>query len=394
MNSFNHYHKIIRIIILGVSISFIANGVKANQHTSVCYEPTCGRPHNVNRPRYTFTGKKIERTFLKKLTHEADKIAFQKLLKSSVDICNTPDLPVNITESDMATLFTEGSRRVSWLDTSLLVNIDIGVESNDTQFWTMPDFDLIAGFSMESIDPDDSPYQDSFPGTNMVYKGLPPGASDTLFFHYELKTDEFSRHGVGVEFENDTFALDWFDTEAFLPINCEFNIEDTVVTVWQGNDDIDSIVEAKFFYPYSTGMLTPVNEDPVPAILGYLEFDYKEYDAGVVVESFDYEAFVWFSEKGHRITAYLADGAPYSGVTQFQWIEYETNIPACPPTQDFGIDMVAGDYRAQNSIKLGGGISNGPIQFVAADSVILKAGFSIDTTFNVLMDADPCGVSL
>ena len=324
----------------------------------------------------------IERTF--------KKVAIRNISRSPSN-CINPELDISIDSLDMAQLFALGTRRVRWeTDTVNSIFIDVGYAVEDTQFWSIPNLNLVTGFPAESIDPALSPFVDSFPGTNVVLKTSNQAGTESIYAHYKLDADDFLQLGFGHDVSPDPYLIDWFETEAFLPIECGWEIEETITTEFAFDPQIDSIIEFKYLTVHSTGMMTPINEEPVPAVLAYLEYDYEEWKDGVIIYTEIYDAFIWFSTEGHRIIGYLADGSPLEGVAEFEFIQYEKNILPCDVNQDIGVDPFAGTYSAQDKIASGASISNGPIQFVAAQEIELKAGFFIDTEFDAIIDIDPC----
>ena len=324
----------------------------------------------------------IERTFI--------KVQKRSLSRTPGD-CINPDLVISIDSQDMADLFSIGTRRIRWeTDSISSIFINVGMAVEDTQYWSFPNLDLINGFSAECIDPTLSPYVDSFPGTNVVLQTTNLGGTESIYSHYKLGADDFLQLGYGYDVSPDPYLIDWFETEAFLPIECGWEIEETITTEFAFDPDIDSIIEFKYLTVHSTGMMSPLNEDPVPAVLAYLEYDYEEWKDGEIVYSELYDAFIWFSVEGHRIIGYLAEGSPLEGVAEFEYIQYEKNILPCESNLDIGVDPLAGTFTALDKIKSGATISNGPIQFVAAQEIELKKGFSTSAEFEVIINSDPC----
>jgi hypothetical protein len=324
----------------------------------------------------------IKRTFVKQEKRSTSR---------SPSDCINPDLVVSIDSANMAELFAWGGRRISYdiaPGSSTFINVGYAVE--DTQYWSMPNLIFQTGFTGESIDPALSPFIDSFPGTNVVFRNGPQTSVDATFVHYQSGTDDFLQLGFGYNNGGNPYLIDWFETEAFLPIECGWEIEETITTIFSYDPEIDSITEDKYLTVHSTGMLTPINEEAVPAVLAYLEYEYNEWKNDSIVATEIYEAFIWFSTVGHRVIGYLAEDSPLEGLAEFTDITYEKNIEPCALDLDIGVDPFSGIFKAQNQIISGANISHGSIQFVAGNSVELKAGFSAAGEFEAIIDADPC----
>lgn len=325
----------------------------------------------------------IERTFKSpKSKHTTQKMASN---------CLNPDLDISIDSTDMADLLAVGNIRlfIQKTDTAI-TNMDVGLASEDTQFWQMPIINYSSGLVLESIDPNQSPYINDFDTSNVVYAGIDPAVNDSVYVHYQTSAEDILQLGVGNNNLGDPYILDWFETEAFLPIECGWEILETITTFWAFDPEIDSLVENKDLVTQSTGMFTPINEDPVPAILLFLQYDFEEYKDGLIIESGGYNAMIWFTTSGHKITGYLDDGAPTEGITQFAGFTYDKNIHTCPPVQDFGLGLPEGTYAAQDLIKSAAALTQGPIQFVSGQDIELKNGFASTNELNLFIDPDPC----
>ncbi len=334
--------------------------------------------------RSTGNQKSLERTFKPKSKHITQRLAAD---------CLNPELEVSIDSTDMSELMAVGNIRLygEFRDTAGF-NMDVGVASEDTQFWQMPILDLSRTQVFESIDPADSPYFLDFDTSNVVFAGVDSTVNDSIYVHYQTNAEEVLKLGLGNNNQGDPYILDWFETKAFLPIECGWEIMETITTEWAFDPEIDSLVEVKNVVTQSTGMFTPINEAPVPAVLLYVDYDYAEWKDGLKIDSSSYRSMVWFTANGHTITGYLAEGAPREGNTTFQAITYDKNIQTCPPDQDLGIDLPPGTYRAQNTIESAASLTQGPIQFIAGQELELKNGFTSTNELSLFVDPDPCNV--
>ena len=356
----------------------------------ICYAPDC--PSDTQAPKKVnghSDKNTIERTFLKSKSLKSMSKGTRKP-KRFIDDCINPELPVVLNREHMEDLMSIGNKITRGYTTLDTFFIDVGVAGNDTQYWSFPSLEFENLLTVESIDTSQSGWSFVFPTSNYATRGLDLVTNDTLFAFYEMNDSTFARDGTIREDETTADLLDWYSTLAFLPIECGWIIEETVTTIYPFDPDIDSTVEVKLFTVQSTGMLTPINEDPVKALLGFEAYFIDEYKDGDIIYSNEYESFTWFSEKGHRIIGYLEPGAPYEGVTQFQLITYDVTIPSCPPIHDIGIDPGSGVYTAQNEIMSGASWESSPVEFVTSQEIILKNGFSTSGEMNLLIDPDPC----
>lgn len=352
-----------------------------------CEEPTGCTGTGQNR-----TGILLERTFLKKLRSQKHTTLKRPSKGRNKNMTN-PLLELSLDSAHMAALFAVNNTRVqisSGYDTLNTISMDVGDASVDTQYWNIPAFDVDSSIVIQSIDTMDNPYQEFYPNSNYVFKTIQADPGDDRYAHYTLTSEEFTQDGLGVDNLGDPYILEVFETEAFLPIEFGWEISETVTTYWDFNPDIDSSVRERVLVLDATGMLTPINEDPVPAIVAFQTVDYKRYKDGIVIDSGFADSFVWFSEAGHMLIGYLKDHAPTEGETEFTKFIYEKNIMACPPNQDLGIDLYPGEFKAQNKIASGAALMQGPIQFVAGNEIELKSGFSAHQELNLFIDSDPC----
>lgn len=337
-----------------------------------CYDPPA--PFNSNN--------EIRRTYLLD-----KKVSFNKTFSRN----STQELPVSINEQDILNMFSLGNRSIRRQSADgSITSIDVGTASTDTQFWFFPQIDFIEGEYSISIDPSTAPYADSFAGTNIVHKGYSTADQDTIYTHYKLDSNELVKLGHAIDDGSTLTLLDWFDSEAFLPIETGWEIDETITTLWSYNTTVDSIVQHKTLSVDATGMMTPFGENPVPAVLSFVEYEFTAYKDGVVFSEEVYDAFVWFSTEGHRVYGILQDGAPVEGVTQFSKIVYERYVKPCGGNLDLGIDPFDGEFKAQNDLVSAADLVNSPIQFVAGNGVELKSGFSTNGEFEAVTNGDPC----
>ena len=366
-------HKYIFLISIIIIFPNIACGGSLS-----CWTPDC--PSDAQRP-----GARIERTFLKNKKH--------KVRKKRNAYYKNNNTTVSIDSADIAGLFALGNKRISSITADgSVVEINVGDTSGNAQLWHMPDLTFVVSQIIESIEPNETPDIDFFTSSNLVYRAIETTNQDTNHIYYEITNEDILRLGEGHSNQGDPYLIDWFDTEAFLPIEKDWQILDTITTSWAFNPDIDSLVESKDLITVSDGILIPFNEDSVGAVLSCLIYEWAEYKNGIITDSGGYEAMIWFSEQGHWITGFLEPGAPLTGVTQFEYITYGKNIPSCPLTQDLGTVLLPDTYRAQNEIKSGATLTNGPIQFIAGQSIQLKNGFSSSSELNLLIDPVPCNL--
>ena len=330
--------------------------------------------------------KIIERTFLKKKPKKAQS-------KKAMDPCVFPAIDLTIEKNDMLALMEVGSKRVSLtLDTSITM-INVGMASEDTQFWTIPFLDYNTIGITESVQPDSSPFVSSFPGANRVFKSQIFGGARAVYSHFDVNDNDVTLQGNGHISPSDTFDYQSFETEVDFPIQCGVTVDAITTTQFGFSNDIDSVVETKNLVVRATGMLTPIDEKPVRALLSYHDYTSKVYFNGMVTDSTSYSAFTWFSEVGHRVIGILKPGSPTEGNAEFVSVVYEKTIPVCPTSQDLGTAVDADTYKAQNDLSSSSYIINGPVQFVAGQEINLNSGFTVDTTFTALIDSDPCNVN-
>jgi len=341
-----------------------------------------------------FKGQELERTFLKKLNAQKHE-TFKRVSKGRNKSMDNPILQLSLDSAHMAALFSISNTRVrieSNLDTLNTITMDVGDASVDTQYWDIPAFDIATSSATQSIDIIDNPFQALYPNSNYVFKTINASPGDDVYSHYTMTSETLTQDGIGAENQGSPFIFDLFETEAFLPIEFGWEISEVVTTYWDFDPNIDSSISKKVLVLDATGILTPINEDSVPAIIAFVTVDQKRYKDGTVVDSGFTDSFVWFTAEGHMLTGILKDHAETEGETEFVKFIYEKNIIACPPNQDLGLDLYPGTYRAQNQIRSGANLTQGPIHFVAGNEIELKNGFATNGELNLMIDSDPCSL--
>ncbi len=330
----------------------------------------------------------IDRTYILKSKKSFGKGKYRRNTKSN----NNPLLDIKIDKEDLLTLFAPGNRRIFYetaYDTTNTIIMDVGYANQDTQYWSIPTLDFVSRRHVESIDSSQSPFKADFPDANLVYKTLESASGDTSYSHYYIDDNILTERGLAGESNGNPFFLEQFETQAFLPIEFGWDIEETTTSYWF-TDDLDSLVETKHLSMDANGILTPINEEPVEAVIAYLVHTYEFYKDGEVTEAGYYDAFVWFTREGHWIIGYLAENAPTEGVTEFVQFSYDKNIIQCPTSQDLGINLPIATYKAQNEINSAAQLSSGPIQFLASQGIHLKRGFSTNGEFSAIISDTPC----
>ena len=326
---------------------------------------------------------RIERTYLNK----KKKINQSKIM---IDDCVFPDIEISIEKDDMLALLAVGTKRIQSELNSAIVTIDVGMAVEDTQFWVIPTINFDYTIGSESIVPSASPFAAQFPGANIVFKNSSTSGSVSNYLHYAVSDEDITLDGVGNKTMIDSYFYHSFETQADFPLQCGTTVESKTLIQLSYNTDVDSVVETKNLVVQATGMLTPIKESPVKALLSYHDYTSKIYKDGIITDSVGYSVFTWFSVKGHLITGIVKPGSPKEGLVEFVKINYERSIPVCPTSLDLGINLVAGVYKAQTEITCASNVINGPVQFKAASSINLNAGFNTSSEFEALIVADPC----
>ena len=378
-----HSSAVLRLLIF-ILVAFNVN--IGHSTVQYCWEPNCGST--------SFNVIAIERTFLKKIRSQKHSTTKQPSKGRNKSMAN-PLLEFSLDSAHMAALFAVNNTRIriaSEYDTIKTISMDIGDASVDTQYWDIPDFDIFSSTVAQSIDTIDNPYQEFYPNSNYVFKTIQAAPGEDMYSHYTMTSEGLTQDGIGADNQGNPFILDLFETEAFLPLEFGWEISEVVTTFWDFNPDIDSSIRKKVVVLDATGILTPINEDPVPAIIALMSVDYQVFKDGIVIDSGFADSFVWFSEVGHMLTGYLKDHADTEGETEFVKFIYEKNIIACPPNQDLGLDLYPGDFRAQNQISSAAQLTQGPIQFIAGNDIELKSGFQTNSELNLMIDPDPCNL--
>lgn len=325
----------------------------------------------------------IERLFKPPNESRASKKVF-------ADDCVFPDIEISIEKADMLTLLALGTKRILLQNNEDITMMDVGMISEDTQFWAMPLIDFNSATLSESVLPSVSPFSAEFTQANIVYETTTDQSNAKAYSHYWVNDDDVTLLGLGIQNSQDTFSYASFETEVDFPVQCGTTVMSESNIQLGYNEEVDYIEETKNLVVRSTGFLTPINEPPVKALLSYHDFTSKSFFNGVAMDSVAYGVFTWFSVEGHRITGILKPGSPIEGVAEFINIKYERTILECPPSQDLGLDLLAATYKAQNEITSSGAMLNGPIQFIANSAINLKPGFRTSYEFEALIVADPC----
>ena len=378
----NYLNKKQIVLIFGLMTFWTLPNSKLHAAYLSCWAPDC--PSDVQAP--PFHGNSDASSIVRTFIHSE-----KKNVRRTPGSCINPDLPVYIDELDMQDLLEVGSRRITWsTEPGTITNFDVGFPGDDIQVWDFNTLNLFEGYAATSIDPSTSPYIDSFPGSNVVFSSLSGPSDDSLYVHYFLDSLEFLQLGFGADNMGSPYVLDWFETEAFLPIECGWEIDETITTIWAFNPDVDSMVEYKNVVLDATGYMTPINEDPVPAVLALVLYDRFEYQNGSVIDSVFYDYFVWFSEEGHRVIGLLTEDSPTDGMVQFTDIVYEKSVKPCGLHLDIGVDPLEGILRAEFQINSAADINHGPIEFIAGESIDLSPGFSTTKEFEAKIEFDPC----
>jgi len=329
-----------------------------------------------------FTDLVLDRTYIRTKDEDQNK---------SFDDCVFPDIDITIDKEAMIALLPIGSQRLTYTADTSETMIDVGMASEDTQFWSIPSIAIDNIQLSEIIDTSLSPFKDSFADVTRVLKSINTNnPNNEIYNHYKIDDDEMLLLGVGLENEGDPYSYHSFAIESDFPLQCGLTVDSRSAIITSFNNDIDSTVEIKTYVVRATGMMKPINEEVVPTLLAEFTLSEQTFKDGQVVDERNYEGFEWFSTKGHRITGILKPGAPKEGMTTFINITYQRSLPACPQSHVLGTDLVANTYRAQDTIQVSSNMIDGPINLIAGQHIDLLEGFTTSAEISAVISAMPC----
>lgn len=309
----NYNNRFINFLVALIAILFFCSSVDASEN-KVCYANSNDSRVLIisnNPPQRLFN--RLSNTILNKNVSSASKATLG-------------DAPV-ITGEDLTKAFAPQNilnwyyiPNVYYLPSDSVYQMDIGgVDYYNPQHWMMPNINLLESDFSKGIPISKAPYREHFLTATHCIKYTYKNPDENYYEFYEISDSAVVMLGIADSLNNPIFVdtVDFLRTPLPLDINTEFTVNDTIYYA-----DGTSTVLIQNISPEGLGTLTTPNGDIEVLKLSndYTQRDYDE-NGGLNYE-WRVRLYEFISKRGDMLTVALKDGAPLTGITQIDYLEY------------------------------------------------------------------------
>ncbi|GEM_PF-3059247 len=247
-----------------------------------------------------------------------------KLNKTS----NPADAPV-ITANDLTFAFAP-QNSIKWFympgvyyhPSDTIIRMDVG-DTNyyDPQHWVMPNVELEESNLGEGIPISQSPYTNYFQSATHCkkYSYTTPNETENYYEFYQISDSMVVWLGVVDSLTNKTFVdtIDFLKTPLPLDISTEFIVLDSIFYV-----DASYTTLNQHITPVGFGTLSTPHGD-IQVLKLFNDYIQKNYDSlGTLMNQWEVKIYEFISKEGHMLTVALKEGAPLTGITEIDYLEY------------------------------------------------------------------------